>query len=133
MLNISSIFILRFIKISLLCGYYTTERVHREWKEAQRQGEDRVTLRITLINKYKDWGRRENLKRTRASNVDGQDLTVYPPKSRGNKFATYLLTLIVSKNTNSFFLFFSLFFFPSFFSTSEKRFYLLTTHKCCIV
>jgi hypothetical protein len=55
-------FILRFIKRSLLYwdllkGLYfadTTERGDRGWKEeAQRQGEDRVTLRITLICKLK--------------------------------------------------------------------------------
>jgi hypothetical protein len=33
------------------CLYFadTTEREDRGWKEAQRQGEDRVTLRITLL------------------------------------------------------------------------------------
>ncbi len=41
-------FILRFIKMSLLSD--TTERGYRGWKEAQRQGEDRVTLPITLIS-----------------------------------------------------------------------------------
>jgi hypothetical protein len=34
------------------CPYFadTTERVNRGWKEAQRQGEDRVTLRIPLTS-----------------------------------------------------------------------------------
>jgi hypothetical protein len=35
----------------LKCLYFadTTEREDRGWKEAQRQGEERVTLQITLI------------------------------------------------------------------------------------
>ncbi len=43
-------FILRFIKMSLLCRYFVKEGIGG-WKEAQRQGEDRVTLRITLISR----------------------------------------------------------------------------------
>jgi hypothetical protein len=33
------------------CPYFddTTERAYRGWKQAQRQGEDRVTLQITLL------------------------------------------------------------------------------------
>jgi hypothetical protein len=33
----------------------TTERGDRGWKEAQRQGEDRVNLRITLMNSFLLW------------------------------------------------------------------------------
>jgi len=42
-------FILRFIKMCLLCGYHWNCG-HRGWKEVQRQGEDMVTLRITLFS-----------------------------------------------------------------------------------
>ncbi len=38
--------ILRFNKISLLYGYHSKEGLG-VWKEAQRQGEDRVTLQIS--------------------------------------------------------------------------------------
>jgi hypothetical protein len=44
-------FILRFNKMSLLRDFADTiEREDRGWKEAQREGEDRVTLRITLLS-----------------------------------------------------------------------------------
>jgi hypothetical protein len=36
--------------MSLLCRYFVKEGIGG-WKEAQRQGEDRVTLRITLISR----------------------------------------------------------------------------------
>jgi hypothetical protein len=44
-------FVLRFNKISLLRRWCddTTERGDRGWKQGQRQGEDRVTLLITLL------------------------------------------------------------------------------------
>jgi hypothetical protein len=44
-------FILRFIKMSLLCEYYWNKG-YLGWKEAQRQGEDRNTLRITLMSPF---------------------------------------------------------------------------------
>ncbi len=42
-------FILRFYKIFLLCGYQVKEGIGGGWKEAQRQGDERVTLQITSI------------------------------------------------------------------------------------
>ncbi len=59
-------FILRLIKMSLLWKYHSKRFPGDSgWKEAQRQGEDRITLQITLINvqitrKHGHWKMKES-------------------------------------------------------------------------